>query len=250
MFKLKDLVKNSLAVLGGISAVLSIKDWYKKQAELGMIFRELKELKQTSENTLENLKNLAENSKLSAEQQAALIKQCKLFEKKISDLETKSDILSQLANGGKFASEEVTDVKDIADGFKTDISEMRTSIDTMRDLVEKGNDNLELINDFGNYITKFQDYLSTLTVYQVYGLIHIICALLLLLLVFNLASVFYGEYLIKYFKLTSRFSRLAALINLRSKFQLYYFGLNLFLILVILFVLLYINFIVFLNISI
>lgn len=250
MFKLKDLVKNSLAALGGISAILSIKDWYKKQAELGMIFRELKELKETSENTLENFKKLAENSKLSAEQQAALIKQCKLFEKKISDLETKSDILSQLANGGKFASEEVTDVKDIADGFKADILEMRTSMDTMRDIVEKGNDNPEFINDFGNYITKFQDYLSTLTVYQVYGLIHIICALLLLLLVFNLASVFYGEYLIKYFKLTSRFPRLAGLINLRSKFQQYYFGWNLFLILVILFVLLYVNLIVFLNISI
>lgn len=122
--------------------------------------------------------------------------------------------------------------------------------DLLKDVV--GNDDItnKFISNIGDYITMFQDYLSTLTIYQVYSLLHLNCALLLLLLVFNLASVFYGEYLIKYFKLTSRFPRLAALINLRSKFQLYYFGLNLFLILVILFVLLYINFIVFLNISI
>ena len=82
MFKLKDLVKNSLAALGGISAILSIKDWYKKQSELGMILRELKELTKASENNLENFKKLAENTKLSAEQQAALAKHYNLYEKK------------------------------------------------------------------------------------------------------------------------------------------------------------------------
>lgn len=250
MLKFKELAKQGLVALSGISAILTIKDWYTKQSELTKFIKEAKELKEVCDNNLNYLHKLLENTQLNAEMRANLQKSVSFFEKKLSEANTKSDILSQLVNGGKFASGAEADIKEIAEGFQQDISEMRTSLDTIRGIAENSNDKHEFISDFVNYITKFQDYLSTLTVYQVYGLIHIICALLLLLLVFNLASVFYGEYLIKYFKLTSRFPRLAGLINLRSKFQQYYFGWNLLLILVTLFALLYVNLIVFLNISI
>lgn len=133
------------------------------------------------------------------------------------------------------------------ENLNADLEVIRTSLDSLSNLTEISK--TQLLDDIGNYYTLYQEFLSTLTIHQHEGLIHLIFIFVLFILIFNLATIFYGESLIKYFELTKKFPKLAHLIQLRSKFQQYYFAINLILIIIILLVLTFVNIIIFFNLD-
>nr|YP_009344409.1 hypothetical protein [Pleurotus eryngii]APT42224.1 hypothetical protein [Pleurotus eryngii] len=96
---------------------------------------------------------------------------------------------------------------------------------------------------FGS-IDAYKEFLSHLSKEQLFSLIHVLFFTALIIAVFNLAAVFYGDSLINLLDIEKRFPSLAKIIKLRIKFQQYYFGLNLIIIFSVLFVLLYFNFFV------
>jgi type I site-specific restriction endonuclease len=103
-----------------------------------------------------------------------------------------------------------------------------------------------------NYLGKdtfdnLQVYLSSLPIEKVGALGHILISLAILLSVLSLISVFYGDSLIKYYNLETKFPKLAKFIQLRRKFQQYYFTLNISLIVTALLLIIYVNLIVFFN---
>lgn len=98
-----------------------------------------------------------------------------------------------------------------------------------------------------DFFTHLSNFISNLPVEQLFAFVHLCFYIALILLVLNLAFVFYGDSIIRLLNIEIKFPRLAKLINLRRKFQQYYFGLNLFVILVILLFLLYLNLVVFLS---
>ena len=126
-----------------------------------------------------------------------------------------------------------------------EFEKFKETINVLNKSFEDNSKNFSL-DDFDQYISAFQDYLGTLTLEQTFCLIHIFAIFALFICLFNLASVFYAESLIKSFNLENKFPKLAKFINIRSKFQQYYFGWNLFLIVTILTGLLYFNLKVFL----
>ena len=97
---------------------------------------------------------------------------------------------------------------------------------------------LDFVN---NTITKFQDYLQTLSLEQQVYLSNIFGSFFILACIFSLASIFYGDLLIVYFKLETRFPKLAKIIELRRKFQKYYFFMNLIFIFIMLLVIIWLN---------
>lgn len=70
---------------------------------------------------------------------------------------------------------------------------------------------------------------------------HISASVFVLLCLFSIVSVHYGDLLIKYFKLEDKFPRLAKYIRLRRLFQEYYFIFNVLLIVLILLYIIYMN---------
>lgn len=101
------------------------------------------------------------------------------------------------------------------------------------------------VNNFDQYFYSFQNYLETLSLEQLHSLSHILFLICLLISTFNLAAIFYGDSLIKYLNIENKYPSLAYFISIRRKFQQYYFGWNLFLIISVLIVLLLFNIFVF-----
>ena len=98
-----------------------------------------------------------------------------------------------------------------------------------------------------DFIRNYQDYLSNLPLEKVGALGHILLCIAMLFSLFTIGAIFYGDSLIKYYKLEEKFPKLARFIQLRRKFQFYYFTVNISLIIITLLLIIYVNFIVFLN---
>lgn len=96
-------------------------------------------------------------------------------------------------------------------------------------------------------INNFQNYLSTLPLDKVGALGHIFISVAILFSLISIISIFYGDSLINYFNLEEKFPKLARFIQLRRKFQQYYFIINISIIILALLLIIYVNLIVFLN---
>ena len=82
-----------------------------------------------------------------------------------------------------------------------------------------------------HYLPELQNLFSfmvegKLSVLQNLAMVHIIGALVILLSLYSLISVFFGNKIIDYFKLESRFPKLVKFIKLRQKFQVYYLAID------------------------
>ena len=144
----------------------------------------------------------------------------------------------------------------------TDEGELkRRIIDEMSKLLNDANDSKEFVerilemfdNGGSNNSIHFAPWDSLTDIYsEVYqvidslsqtqkgALIHISFSVVILFCLFTLIGVYYGEKFIQYFKLESKFPRLARYIDIRRKFQQFYFILNsLFIIFILLFIILF-----------
>ena len=131
------------------------------------------------------------------------------------------------------------------------LKELEASTDESKEFVKRV---LEIVDNGGsNSSNQFVPW-DTLTniyseVYQVIdslsqtqkgALIHISFSVVILFCLFTLIGVYYGEKFIQYFKLESKFPRLARYIDIRRKFQQFYFILNsLFIIFILFFIILF-----------
>ena len=162
---------------------------------------------------------------------------------KLQELKNNTKTLSELVVNNadnKNAAEIEQTVEVICD----DVEIIRTSCDSLSNALTQSD---KFIDNFTSLYTLFQDFLSILTSNQLEAFIHLSFISVLFILIYNLALIFYGESLIKYFNLVDRYPKLAKFINYRSKFQQYYFGLNLILISIILLILTFVNFVILFN---
>lgn len=89
------------------------------------------------------------------------------------------------------------------------------------ELIEKSKNNLVSLD-----LSSFYDYLNSLTILQETALFHLLVLIAIIGIVFNIASVFFGNEFIKYFNLETKFPKFAIFFKLRSKYQKYYLILN------------------------
>ena len=81
-----------------------------------------------------------------------------------------------------------------------EFEKVRIAVEELNESFGENSKNLNF-DGFDQYISTFQNYLNTLTLEQAFSLAHMFAFLALFICLFNLASVFYGESLIKYYKL-------------------------------------------------
>jgi len=101
---------------------------------------------------------------------------------------------------------------------------------------------LNVFSGVQEYLLYYQESLNHITEYQKFAMIHILASVFILLCLSSLITVFIGNSLIEYFKLGPK---LAKYIQLRQKFQTYYFIINSLLIISMLVVIIIINIIAF-----
>ena len=71
-------------------------------------------------------------------------------------------------------------------------------------------------------LQNFYDFLDTLSLWEEAAFLHILIFLCLIFTVFNILAVLFGNEIVKYLKLESKFSSLGTFFLLRSKLQRYY----------------------------
>ena len=111
-------------------------------------------------------------------------------------------------------------------------AERESKFDSMSDEVNtQSSDNInKFIDDFDikSFIQDIYDYLDTLTQIEELSLLHTLIFVVIILNLYSILGVFFGNELIKYFDLENKFPKLAFYFKLRTKFQRYYLIWNIF----------------------
>ena len=131
-------------------------------------------------------------------------------------IEETSESVSNMLDGVRIPFEQ----KDIIVGNMKGIEQYCKDLKSFLDSIDK--------DSFVSWLDKFYAYLDSLTLFQESAVVHILLFIVLLLTVFNIFYVFFGNEIITYFKLEQRFPSLSGLIRLRAKFQRYYLMWNIF----------------------
>jgi hypothetical protein len=96
-------------------------------------------------------------------------------------------------------------------------------------------------NFIKEFMTKFNDYILTLSIDQLCVLCNILLGNLILVCLFNIITIYYGDVLIKYLALETKYPKLAKIINLRRKALNVYMFLNLLAIFFLIIILMLLN---------
>src|ERR1700722_14911197 len=157
-------------------------------------------------------------------------------ERLTNELNTKQDIIiANVSQKTKIASltADATDQLNTVNHYSKIIKEFIKNKDFEINSLEKANSTLQKIidiinsdntgNDFLNQINvlieNYRAFLSTLTLDQIVIILNMWVCVIIFNSIFSIAAVLYGDFLIRYFKLETKFPRIAAFIQLRRKFQ-------------------------------
>jgi hypothetical protein len=171
--------------------------------------------------------------------------------KALRESEKLTEISKQIETGNLNTSQvEIikTDLSHHSINIESSLSSSNVKIEELKKMLEdvfgSGSKN-KFIGD--DVIANFQNYLSTLPLEKIGALGHILISVAILFSLVSIIFIFYGDSLIKYYNLEEKFPKLARFIQLRRKFQQYYFLINISLIIIALLLIIYVNLIVFLN---
>ncbi|SRR6266568_343405 len=225
-----------------ISLIISIGDTKLKDRYLKL--QETKELleKQVNELKIDELKNEVTKTKVEYYRTSLEESQNKLT----NELES----IEQLVNKNN-------DQKEILSSHLDNLNKENDNMQNMiSDILKyfKDNDNNKFIGDnnniiefFTNYIENFNKFLSTLSFEQLIAVAHLTSTICILINIFTIISILFGDQLINYFKLEERFPRLAFIFNLRKKFNNFSLILSFIMIISILIALIYVNSLILIN---
>jgi hypothetical protein len=132
--------------------------------------------------------------------------------------------------------------------LEENISSTNKNMETLKKMLQDifdSNSNDKFLGD--HIFIEFQNYLSSLPLEKIGALGHILISIAILMSLVSIIFIFYGDFLIKYFNLEEKFPKLARFIQFRRKFQQYYFAVNICFIILALFLIIYVNYIVFIN---
>nr|YP_010879606.1 hypothetical protein QU374_mgp05 [Heterobasidion annosum]WHL55376.1 hypothetical protein [Heterobasidion annosum] len=138
-------------------------------------------------------------------------------------------------------------IGDKMDELVSNVSKGRDIVEKLIDLINKGSGDGSSSSNFLDSFSELSSVISSLNIEQSLALVHISGSIAIFLSLLTIISVFYGNIIISYLKLETRFPKFKKLIELRLKFQNYYLLLNIFIILFVLVGIVYVNIIIILH---
>jgi hypothetical protein len=94
---------------------------------------------------------------------------------------------------------------------------------------------------------KMQTYINSLNYFQSLALSHLFAIILILILLIDLMSIYFSDYLLERFNIEDKYPRIYKLLKLRRKFQRFYLIKDLIIIIIALIALTYLNIMLFIN---
>lgn len=98
-----------------------------------------------------------------------------------------------------------------------------------------------------NIFSQLQTYMNNLNVFQTLALSHLFAIILIFILIVDLMSIYFSDYLISKINIKDKYPRIYKLIELRRKFKTFYLIKDIIIILIVLIALLYINILLFIT---
>jgi len=253
---LRQILAKSGAMLSTVAGIITVETYIKSFKNKKLLENLNKEIERNIK--LEERLSKIMDSKISMDDTnkkilEAVLQRNEHLEKAKTSLDKVKSISDNLIN----ASEEVernSKIKEISETVgdaSENLSKSHTKMKEILDLIlnsgDGSNSNSMFIDRINYFIIAYKKFLSTLTLIELGALCHIILSILILFCLYSLIAVFYGDSLIRYLRLEDRFPKLARFIQIRRKFQQYYFFLNICLIIITILYVIYVNLIVFFN---
>ncbi len=197
-----------LSVFNSANTLLTSKENKAKLEELQNLIQEGNNLNKTVINKLELLK---------ADQQLPV------------DLNSISSTTENVRNSIDSLTNNIAEetIKQATSKF-TDINSINNFYKSLLEIISKEGGNSSNTNftiDY-NIIETINNFLGNLTPLESLAIMHINASLVILLSLFSIISIFYGEFFIQKFSLETKFPKLAKFIQLRRKFQQFYLLIN------------------------
>jgi hypothetical protein len=149
----------------------------------------------------------------------------------------------------KLTNSSSEEISNVASGSGTNSDIINNSSNLINNFIDKNNNNNSLWENYKEFINSYHDWMLTLSLTKQSAVIHIVNSILILLCLSSLITVFYADSLIKYFKIEEKYPRIAKYIQLRRKFQQYYFFLNALLIIVFTIIIFVFNILIFIYVE-
>ena len=142
-------------------------------------------------------------------------------------------------------------LRSIAENTDDKIGILNTTNSTLQRIIDEVSSNgiSESSSFLGDLFYFIKDFMSSLTIEQLLPIINLLGLIVITSFLISIAVNFYGDYLIKYFKIEEKYPRIAKYIQLRRKFQFYLFNLDFLLIIPIIPLLFWFNLSYFIHIS-
>ena len=115
------------------------------------------------------------------------------------------------------------------------------------ELIKKsgGSGSKQFLDNLMVLIQNIQEFVSSLSFLQTFTFLNIGIGLLILYSLLSLITIFYSDFLINYLNLENKYPKLGKFIKIRKKFQQYYFLLHVIIIIMLVFLLIYVNYLMF-----
>jgi len=164
-----------------------------------------------------------------------------VLRKSLDDQGNKMDLLNNKINNmidnKLFNETTVTDVKNTVKDVNKELLEIINKID---DCI---NNNFVDLNIFDKIIT----YINSLNYFQSLALSHLFTIILIFILLIDLMSVYFSDYLIENFNIKEKYPRIYKLLEIRRKFRIFYIIKDFIIIIVALIALAILNIMLFIN---
>jgi hypothetical protein len=196
---------------------------------------------------LENNLNKLENEREIIEESNNLRKDVEVLEQKLKkSVEIKRELQTKYSENSEDHSinEKIQEVINTGEDIHKTYESVNNKFDSF---INKINTLLKNSENNSKYLDSLQSFFDGLNYEQNLAIVHISGSMFILFSLINIISIFYGEKLIIFFGLEKRFPKIAKFIQIRRKFQQYYFLINIGLIIIVLAIIVYLNIIEFMS---
>lgn len=240
-------LKNTLTAIGFLASAITLQSWLQNLMEINSpaaLAAKQDSMKSTLEKILEEVDKSTDLSVKSA--LVSKTEDCSMKFKELIRFKNKSiDIHDKLkeveSTGDSELIKKVTEELQKNDGFlNSEATSFENCFNELRDYIANlkpkyTGDNINML------IEQFKAYLNTLDIYQLCILFDLLASSVIFLLIINIIFAFYGNRLIDYFNLESKFPKMSNIIKMRRNLSGFAIFLNLLIIIIMLGLIMFVN---------
>lgn len=227
------LLKN-LSVVG---VSLSIFNTFNNLSTINKLRDNLEGEKDINAELTMQINNLINENESNVKLENIIRKSLEMQENNDNKIEVLNSKINKLIENKSFDENSISEVSNTMKDINTELVELFNKID---DCLR--NSLIDL-----NIFSQLQTYMNNLNVFQTLALSHLFAIILIFILIVDLMSIYFSDYLISKINIKDKYPRIYKLIELRRKFKTFYLIKDIIIILIVLIALLYINILLFIT---